>query len=246
MDIDYINNSGIALSVLSGFKETIKPIIYFFGVYFNFIIMFIIKYIRSSQIQKIKNLNDTLVLLLCALNVNFIEKILFSSVTDYIHLEFLRLYINISDVILTFSVFYMTYLNLRLFIMNKNYYDKRSSLGLSIPFQRKLCRYIFLWSFFIQIPWIILIHNNVVTVGTFDRIAFDFLIILLFSAVNSLFLAILILNLNHHSVGVLYAIKRSFYESSSLDNIKFKVRQIDEHQDLVNDLNSKLEILSRK
>lgn len=204
------------------------------------IIISIVKYIGKSEIQKLKNLNDSLVLLLCAFNINFIEKILLFSVADYIHLESFRIYINISDIVLILCVFYITYLNMKLFIFNSSYFDKRSILGLSIPFQRKLSRYVFLWSFFIQLPWVIILQNYSLGGEGINKLTISIIIGLVFSSLNSLFLVILTLNLNHSSIGVLYAINRSLDNANSLGELKLETREFDEHQDLLREINLKI------
>lgn len=214
--------------------------LYFFGIYFNIIIISIVKHIGKSEIQKLKNLNDSLVLLLCAFNINFIEKIFLFSVADYIHLESFQLYINVSDIVLILCVLYITYLNMKLFIFNSSYHDKRSILGLTIPFQRKLSRYVFLWSFLIQLPWVIILQGYSLGGEGINKLAISIILGLVFSSLNSLFLVILTLNLNHSSIGVLYAINRSLDNANSLSDLKLEAREFDEHQDLLKEINVKI------
>lgn len=243
MSIGIVKNTGLALNLLNQHSNLLNPIFPFLGVYFNIIIILILTRIKRGGIE---NLYNGLLLLLVSFNVNFIEKVVFSGVTDYIKISYLQLFINISDIVMILSAFYITFTSLRLFVFNSSFDEKRSSLGLGISFQRKLSRFVFLWSLVVQLPWIFVSQGFFGTNQSMNILSIALVVVTILCILNSILLVVLILDLNQSSIGVLYGIKRSFDQATNFQDLKIECRSDDNHDELLSYLNKKIEKFNSK
>ncbi len=220
-------NSGI----IFGWGSSISPIAQIFLATILISIFFALYFIYLSLFQINKtSIHLGLVMVLAGVLGNYIDRIIYQEVLDFIHLKLysLSLLFNIADIFLFFGILLITFHLLKPSVVKSIWKDKRTRVFIFPSAQRKLA-VIFMIINTTSSGLIILISYYLLKLYLPQSISFQFLTYALFFIItlNTIFYFVGII-IGKHFFGPLYALIEYQRRNQKDEQPSFKLRERDE------------------